>query len=151
MLNFNINYFTLQPYGGKNFERLETAKTVNGWTSNKWMTFLQAKKNYIKIKKGAKATEILIPAGTITEKNTDAEGNTTEEKKTKYQKCYVFNEEQTESTKKAEQKTEVKEVKAETKTEIKAEPKQAELPKMTEPETKKEADDLISKLQKMFK
>ena len=159
----NINALTKEQYTKGNDLKLNIAKASEGWTSNKWLTFLQARKLHLKIKKGAKATLILIPAGHA--KTTDADGNEQEdENKQVFKRCYVFNLDQTEKTnaeKKAEAErqqqpelpTQAEEPKAEQRTEAKTPaPKPAKTEKATpDTEQKAEADSLIRQLQNRFK
>ena len=92
----NINALTNEKYTAGNETKLNIAKIAEGFKSDKWLTFLQARKLHLKIKKGAKATLILIPAGHA--KQTDAEGNEEETEKQIFKKCYLFNIDQTEKT-----------------------------------------------------
>lgn len=167
----NINALTKEIYSGNNQARLDGAKASEGWTSNKWITFLQARKMHVKIKKGAKATMILIPAGV--EKATTPEGEEQEkEGKQRFKKCYLFNMEQTEKTngeKRAEAQAKAQpelpntqtepaeeqkeETKAETKTEAKAETKTEIKEEKATPEKQQDAEagDLIQMLKNRFK
>ena len=55
-----INKITKLAYKGSNQSVLNEAKEINGFVSNEWMTFLQAKMyaDKLKIKKGSKGTKI---------------------------------------------------------------------------------------------
>jgi len=47
-------------YSGSNLKRLNARKDLEKWSSNEWMTFVQAKELGMKIKKGSKGTPILV-------------------------------------------------------------------------------------------
>ena len=155
----NINALTNEQYTKGNDLKLNIAKASEGWTSDKWLTFLQARKLHLKIKKGAKATLILIPAGHA--KTTDADGNEHEdEQKQVFKKCYVFNLDQTEKTNaekraeaEAKQQPELPTQPEEPKTEQKTETKTpAKTEKATpDAEQKAETDNLIEQLKNRFK
>ena len=159
----NTNALTKEIYSGNNQARLDGARASEGWTSTKWVTFLQARKLHVKIKKGAKATMILIPAGV--EKATTPEGEEQEkEGKQRFKKCYLFNMEQTEKTngekraeaqKKAQPELPIpaEEQKAEAKTEIKTAPEpEPETQKATAEKTdSEETRDLLAELRNRFK
>lgn len=53
------NKITGLEYNGKNQIALIQSKELNGFNSDEWMTFLQAKQNGFKVKKGSKGTKIL--------------------------------------------------------------------------------------------
>jgi antirestriction protein ArdC len=53
------NKITGLEYNGKNVLALLQAKELNGFNSDEWLTFLQAKQNGLKVKKGSKGTKIL--------------------------------------------------------------------------------------------
>ncbi len=53
------NYITKQTYQGHNQGELIQAKQDGGFKSDFWLTFVQARDNNLKVKKGAKGTQIL--------------------------------------------------------------------------------------------
>src|SRR5574340_891427 len=54
-----LNYITRQPYSGQNQTALLNAKDKNGYNSDFWLTFLQAKGAGLKVKKGSHGTTII--------------------------------------------------------------------------------------------
>lgn len=54
----HINYLTKNAYQGKNQDELSAVARANGFTSNAWVTFLQARELGLKIKKGSKASHV---------------------------------------------------------------------------------------------
>lgn len=55
-----INAITRKPYGGKNLDRLSTARIARGFKSTEWLTFLQAQSLGLKIKRGSSGVTILL-------------------------------------------------------------------------------------------
>lgn len=53
-----INYITKKEYGGGNETILEEVQELMEYASNEWMTFLQAKQNKMKVKKGEKGVKL---------------------------------------------------------------------------------------------
>lgn len=51
-----INFLTKLAYQGKNEVSLEQSQLKNGFKSNQWLTFLQAKQLGLKVKKGEHST-----------------------------------------------------------------------------------------------
>jgi len=58
MENTQFNYFSGNEYQGRNQAELQNAKIKNGFKSDEWLTFLQAKEKGLKIKKGSKAISV---------------------------------------------------------------------------------------------
>jgi len=56
-----INFITTQDYAGHNQVNLQLAKAKNSYTSNQWLTFLQAKGYNLRIKKGSHGVTIASP------------------------------------------------------------------------------------------
>lgn len=54
-----INHITKQSYQGNNQTALQFVFKSNGYKSNEWLTFLQAKNKNLKIKKGSKGVKLL--------------------------------------------------------------------------------------------
>lgn len=54
-----INHKTKQKYEGSNADSLNHIQSSQGFTSNEWLTFLQAKELGFKIKKGSKGNKIV--------------------------------------------------------------------------------------------
>lgn len=52
------NYSTGLAYQGKNQAELQTSKEANGFKSDEWMTFCQARERGRKVSKGSKSTKI---------------------------------------------------------------------------------------------
>ncbi len=50
-----INHKTKSEYAGANADSLAHAQRANGYTSNEWLTFLQANELGLKVKKGSKS------------------------------------------------------------------------------------------------
>lgn len=48
-MNTHINAFTKKPYQGRNLADLDEAKQKENYTSNEWVTFLQAKQMGMKL------------------------------------------------------------------------------------------------------
>ena len=57
-MEYQYNKITGKVYEGRNQAELLTAKEKNGYQSNEWLTFLQARELGLKIKKGSKAVGI---------------------------------------------------------------------------------------------
>ena len=57
-MELQINHITQKPYEGRNQADITTAKAKEGFASNEWLTFLQAKEKQLKIKKGAHGVSI---------------------------------------------------------------------------------------------
>jgi len=89
-MNNQINKITKLAYGGKNQKILRMAKNMNSYKSNEWMTFLQAKKLDLKVKKGSKGIRLMK---VIVNEDDEHEG---------VNYFTVFNEEQTEPYKEVE-------------------------------------------------
>lgn len=87
-----INHITKQPYTRQNAQILEQTKVSRGLYSCEWLTFLQAKEQGLKIKKGSKAVHL---ARVFDTDNTDTAGQL---KKAIKHFC-VFNLSDTEKTK----------------------------------------------------
>ena len=88
-----INATTKKPYRNSNVWTLLFAITNNGWTSNQFVTFKQAKKSGGSILKGSKGTKIMFFSRTIVEDKNDPE----EKRAVGFWKIYtVFNLDQTE-------------------------------------------------------
>ena len=88
-----INATTKRPYRNSNVWTLLFAITNNGWTSNQFVTFKQAKKSGGSILKGSKGTKIMFFSRTIVEDKNDPE----EKRAVGFWKIYtVFNLDQTE-------------------------------------------------------
>lgn len=62
-------------YQGRNQADLLAEKAKHGYTSNEWVTFLQAQKLGLKIKKSSKATAVFKGFGTDTVEREDKDGN----------------------------------------------------------------------------
>lgn len=87
-----FNYITRNPYSGENVTMLLESMEENGFASEYFLTFLQAKKCGRTVKKGSTGTQIMK---VVTKEILDRE--TGEKKKIKVPKRYtVFNLEQTE-------------------------------------------------------
>lgn len=54
----NQNYITKNIYEGRNQAELETARKQNGYTSDQWLTFLQAKSVNRKVIKGSRGVHV---------------------------------------------------------------------------------------------
>lgn len=54
----NQNYITKNIYEGRNQAELETARKQNGYTSDQWLTFLQARDSKLKVKKGSHGVRV---------------------------------------------------------------------------------------------
>lgn len=65
-----INHVTKVAYKGGNQEALRVMKNKEGFTSNEWLTFLQAKDKGLKIKKGSKGIRLM----TVTSEEVAVEG-----------------------------------------------------------------------------
>jgi len=65
------NYITGHVYEGSNQAALQGAKEKNNYTTDKWITFLQAKNVNLKIKKGEHGVSIFKGFATIDEKGKD--------------------------------------------------------------------------------
>jgi antirestriction protein ArdC len=64
------NHLTKNCYGGRNQVELTRAKNANGFNSDEWVTFLQARQNGLKIKKGSHGFSIFKGFGRIDQKTT---------------------------------------------------------------------------------
>jgi len=64
-----FNHLSQNIYGGRNQTDLLKTKKANDFKSNAWLTFLQAKKANLKIKKGSKGVSIFKGFIDIVEKN----------------------------------------------------------------------------------
>jgi antirestriction protein ArdC len=58
-MNIQINYTTKKEYTGNNQEMLQEVKEEMGYTSNEWMTFIQARNSGFKVKAGEKAVKLV--------------------------------------------------------------------------------------------
>jgi len=83
-MNNPTNYITRNTYSGGNHTTLTEAAEERGYTSNMWLTFLQAKGAGMSVKKGERGVKIL-KYGTVAE--TDEETA----KKTFFKSYTVFN------------------------------------------------------------
>ena len=63
------NEITGNVYGGKNQAELTLAKIKNGYKSNSWLTFNQARQSGRQILKGSKAVSIFKGYGRVTKKD----------------------------------------------------------------------------------
>jgi len=70
-MEYQYNKITGKVYEGKNQAELLAAKEKNGYKSNEWLTFLQARKAGLKIKKGSKAISIFRGFSKIEKKDKD--------------------------------------------------------------------------------
>lgn len=70
-MELQINSISRLAYQGKNQAELLSAKEKNGYKSNEWLTFLQAKELKLKIKKGSKGVEIFKGFSDVTTKGKD--------------------------------------------------------------------------------
>lgn len=70
-MEIQYNYITGNRYQGRNQVELRIAKDKNGYKSNAWLTFLQAKEKGLKIKKGSKAVAIFKGFEKFEDKNKD--------------------------------------------------------------------------------
>lgn len=90
------NHDTKVPYTGTNIIILWSSKAKHNFPSNQWLTFKQAVKKGLKIKKGSKSTTI-VRCGTFDKKVLNAETGEEEEKNLRFLKTFnVFNLAQTE-------------------------------------------------------
>jgi len=60
-------------YQGQNQAELQTAKIKNGFESDEWLTFLQAKTAGLKIKKGSHGVSVFKGFGKFDDKNKDGD------------------------------------------------------------------------------
>ena len=60
-MELQYNHITGQDYAGYNQLGLLTAKQKNGYNSNAWLTYLQAKQSGLQVKKGTHGVGILSP------------------------------------------------------------------------------------------
>lgn len=67
----NYNKITGLAYQGKNQSELEASRKKNGYTSEAWLTFLQAKMINKQIVKGSKGVSIFKGFGTVDAKDKD--------------------------------------------------------------------------------
>lgn len=58
-MKLQINHITKRTYQGKNQAELLEAKKKNNFQSDEWLTFVQARENGLKIKKGSHGEHIL--------------------------------------------------------------------------------------------
>jgi len=68
-MQYQYNKVSGKVYQGKNQAELLIAKEKNGYQSNEWLTFLQARELGLKIKKGSKGVGIFKGFGSFTEKD----------------------------------------------------------------------------------
>jgi len=80
-------------YQGKNQTNLLTVKKEKNFSSNAWITFIQAREQGLKIKKGSKAVGIFKGFGKVERKTKDDKVRT---KNVPMGFAYVFNLDQTE-------------------------------------------------------
>ena len=93
--NLSTNYDSGKQYWGVNILTLGIAEMVRGYSSQYWMTFLQAQKHGGHIKRGEKATYIVFSDKKVRE--VEKEDGTTEQKVYHFIKSFpVFNWDQTE-------------------------------------------------------
>lgn len=90
------NAKTGNSYNGKNLMTLTGVAKKNGYASDKWMTFLQAKELGRKIKNGEHGVSIFCGFRAYSQKNEDGKI----EEKTAFKFATVFNLDQTEELKK---------------------------------------------------
>ena len=93
-----VNIVTGKAYQGDNQLRLRIIADENNFTSNKWMTFLQAKELGLKIKKGSKAVKVFKGFSTMDIKDKKTDKVTT--KPVVLENASVFNKDQTEEIEK---------------------------------------------------
>lgn len=72
-MELQYNYSTNEEYKGRNQTILCEAKNEGKFLSNAWLTFLQAKSEGLKVKKGSKGVHIMKQFGTITTENEKGE------------------------------------------------------------------------------
>jgi antirestriction protein ArdC len=72
-MNMHINYLTKNAYQGKNQAELSEVARQQGFTSNAWLTFLQARQAGLKIKKGSKAAHVFRGFEEVVTKNNKIE------------------------------------------------------------------------------
>lgn len=65
------NKISGKPYEGRNQAELLTAKKINKYESDEWITFLQAKELGLKIKKGSKSIAVFKGFGEFETKGKD--------------------------------------------------------------------------------
>lgn len=54
-----VNHKTQKPYAGENQTALQEIANKNGFDSNEWLTFLQAKESGLKVKTGSKGVRLV--------------------------------------------------------------------------------------------
>lgn len=98
-MELQYNHVTGQDYGGYNQLQLLTAKQQNNFTSNAWITYLQAKQSGLQVKKGMHGVKISSPFTKGTKSETK-DGKTEIISVNFIPRAYtVFNLDQTESVK----------------------------------------------------
>lgn len=70
------NHTTNKVYEGRNQAELMAAKRKNGYKSDAWLTFVQARSNKLKIKKGSRGISIFKGYGSFSDEREDKDGNT---------------------------------------------------------------------------
>ena len=94
-MQYQYNAVSKMPYQGKNQAELFASKEKNGFTSNQWVTFLQAKGLGRNIKKGSKSVAIFKGFAKTTELDKNGKPK---EGSAPLGFAYVFNLDQTELT-----------------------------------------------------
>lgn len=73
-IEYQYNLVSNKQYGGHNQVELLKAKKANGYKSNAWVTFLQARDCGLIIKKGSKSVAVFKGFGTFDEVKKDKDG-----------------------------------------------------------------------------
>jgi len=87
-MTIQINHITKLAYKGKNQVELQVVKEKNGYKSDEWLTFLQAKNSGLMIKKGSKGVSVFKGFGIKEEVTKDGKTKSTS---LPLGSAYVFN------------------------------------------------------------